>query len=162
MNKLKIILFVSLALNLLVLGAIGSFIVAGYGKGKFNQTELSEKSGRRGPAMRQAPPVLLWPMLQALNHDERRSFGRDIRKNLNEAGLGRAKGQELELALKESLQTEPFDLQAVRAALSNLQKHGQARSDIVLEQMLTNLSQMSPQQRKEIADRMQRKRQRKR
>ena len=74
-RMLKICLVVSLAANLLVLGAVGGF----FGSGRHKDVRLDSLSTRH-EARPRGPATSLGPLVRAMDREDRRDLGRMIQK----------------------------------------------------------------------------------
>ena len=167
MRGLKIVLFASLAVNVLVIGAGGAFWVkhkdsvarenASLSKpGAPNRLEhrgpYAKPGERRGPAARQAPPVLLWPLMSQLSREERRALAQSVRDAHRKAGLKRSDLRESTLALADAVETEPFDAALVQKSLTGLRGILERRATVVEQKMLTTIQAMPLAKRKALAE----------
>lgn len=133
----RLLLVVSLGLNLAVIGAVVGVVLKG------------------GP--RNGPPrydLTVGPLTRALD-DERRDAVRDV---LRESGVFRpADRQNIRndmRAIVESLRAEEFDQTAFRDALARQRERLQAGQDAVLEVFAAQIDEMSFEERLEFADRV--------
>lgn len=164
MRVLKIALFASLAVNLLVVG----FFVATAAKhwrggdrpgpaiavpdnGLVHRGAHRKDGDRRGPAMRQAPPMLLWPLMAQLSKEDRRAFAKSVNQAHKAAGFARSDMRALAAQLATALEADPFDVAAVETAFRTLRATMDARAQVVEEKMLGVIAAMPADRRKAIA-----------
>ena len=132
------VLFLSLALNLLIVG-----IVAGW---------LASPGGPRRADFGTARGLVGEQILRALPGDQRRALMRDV---LREAPRIRESREDLRArfqAFLTALRTEPYDPSAVSALLLEQRGVALSRQDIGEKLLLKRLQEMSPEQRKDYAD----------
>ncbi len=146
----KILLFSSLALNLLVAGMVAGAVLR------------AEMGGAGGPgrADRAEPAVMrelgYGPYLRALTPQQRRDLSRAIRER---SGDLRANRQELRRQMEtllEALRSSPFDAELVAGILAAQQRKLFEQHEIGLRILLSGLEQMSDEQRAAYADRLER------
>ena len=146
-RMLKICLVVSLAANLLVLGAVGGF----FGSGRHKDVRLDSVSTRH-EARARGPMTSLGPLVWAMERNDRRDLGRMIQK-----AQGRDRHMDRELraqvtaALADLLRSEPFERAAVLAVLDNEATMIDERRVIVREALLNKLASMTPKAREQLA-----------
>ncbi|WP_299349957.1 periplasmic heavy metal sensor [uncultured Shimia sp.] len=135
---LRVVFTLSLALNLVIVGLIGGAAL---------------KFGRSGP-----PPHVMdrmsMPILGALEHQDRREIGRNIRKAYRNDG----KSAKPETASYETLiavlEAEPLDVEALRVANQGLTDRVSQRMRIAQEAWLDYVQTMTPEARVAYAARM--------
>ena len=149
----KILLFSSLALNLLVAGMVAGAVL---------RAELGGAGGpgRADRADRAEPAVMrelgYGPYLRALTPQQRRDLSRAIRER---SGDLRANRQELRRQMEtllEALRSSPFDAELVARILAAQQRKLFEQHEIGLRILLSGLEQMSDEQRAAYADRLER------
>lgn len=135
---LRVVLVLSLALNLVVIGGV---------------TGLALRFGRSGP-----PPLFAEgpgsPMILALSHGHRKAIGRSIRQAHQErsgAARGRA-GYYLDLVAL--LEAEPLDLEALREAGAGLDARSALHRELARDVWLDQVARMSTDERRAYAGRM--------
>lgn len=138
----RILLPLSLGLNLLVLG-----VVAG--------------AAFHGPDGRppRAVDLSLGPLTRALPEDDRRAIGAEIRQQIRRGALtpGSRAGRSDELrSLLDALRTEPFEASAISAHLAAQRTRAQSWGDAAERALLARLAAMTPAQRSAFADRLER------
>ncbi|MDQ2092252.1 periplasmic heavy metal sensor [Marimonas arenosa] len=140
-RSVKIVLFLSLALNLLVLGlVIGA--MAGH---RFDHDRRSVYHDRAGG-----------PLTAALSPADRRAIGKALREAARETRPSRARTRAEYQAVVAALTAEPYDGAAVRAAVERqLQGLGQ-RAELGKEMLLRQLDAMSAADRAAYAERLER------
>lgn len=134
---MRVLLFVSLALNLLVVGAVAGFVL----------------NGRPMPRGDRADPVL--PYTRAFDEEQRHALWRDLRTGLPREGAPLREGylDDYRTAL-EILRADPYDPARMEALLAAQAARGaevRARGQKVLSGYL---AAMSPEARKAYADRL--------
>lgn len=136
-RKFRVLLIVSLALNLLVVGVLIGGAVMG-----------------RPPASLGGPAVSLGPFSQALPPGHRASLRRDYRKRLDAHGMTPPNRSAALAEFLEVLRTEPFDPEKVEAMFDAQRDQSmrgmQTAQDVFLEQLV----EMEPSQRAAFADRL--------
>lgn len=135
---LRILLVVSLALNLLVAGLVAGRLFHGHPGG--------------GHPM--AVDLPLGPFARALSPEDRRAIGRDLlgdpalrdmRRSLREADLA---------TLAAALRAEPFDRAAAAAVIAAQSQKLRALEDAVEEALLARFAAMTAEERAALADRL--------
>ncbi len=137
---MRIVLFTSLALNLLVVGAV---VGSRFGE-KEQPKNARDDRGQIGAA--------IGPYGRALSKDDRRALGREFVKNAKELRATRQEMRALGAQVVEALRAEPFDVAPIRGLLDqqialgqNLQRKGQTL-------LVERIEAMSPEARAEFAD----------
>ncbi|MEM7731959.1 MAG: periplasmic heavy metal sensor [Pseudomonadota bacterium] len=127
----RILLVVSLALNLLVIGAVVGFVIKG-GPGLHN--------GKRG-----GPPSMatggVGPLTQALSKEDRRAIVREMRQRMRDSGWDRQAHRQSLNRMVAILEARPFDADAFGVELQ-----------ITVERMQGNLSEASGALLNRLAD----------
>jgi uncharacterized membrane protein len=135
---LRILLVVSLALNLLVAGLVIGRLL----------------DGRPDGGRPMAVDLPLGPFARALSPEDRRMIGRDLlgdpalrdmRRSVREADLA---------ALAAVLRAEPFDSAAAAAVISGQSQKMRALEQAVEEALLARFAVMTPAERGALADRL--------
>jgi len=135
---MKVLLAVSLALNLGVLGLVGGAALRG--------------AGDRGRA--DVRDIGFGPFSDALSPQDRQELRRAF---LRDGGNPRAMRQMMRNevgTLLQVLRTEPLQETALRAAFSQFQQRGQERLDLGQRLLADRIIAMSPQDRARFADRL--------
>ncbi len=135
----KVLLVVSLALNLLVIGAIGGALLSG---GKWRSHHTAGMEGRGGP------------MVRALSHEDRHAMGDQMRAAMEDAGLSRVSRSQSYDALADALLSEPFDADLVRERMDAVQAPYQQRFKLGRSLLIDRLSAMSLEEREDYARRL--------
>jgi uncharacterized membrane protein len=141
---MRVLLFVSLALNLLVAGLVLGDILTLTGGGP-----------GRGP---RPAELALGPVARALDEDDRRAILDSLRGDPDLRPLGRG---EVETGLRElatTLRADPFVPDAFRAALTMQNRLVIDAQAAVQGALLTQVEVMSPEERAAFADRLERQR----
>ena len=135
------LLFVSLALNLLVVGAIAGMILTGG----------PDKRGRSdGPAR----SLLGAPFVRALEPADRLALGQEMLSNRDQLRENRADLRRRVEALIATLRQETFDRQAVSALLAEQRDLAVTRQEYGEVLLLNRLEGMSLDERRAYADRL--------
>jgi len=142
---MRITLFVSLALNLLVAGLVGG-------------VALSFRGGGDGPPVaRLVRDLGLGPFLRALSDNDRRALGAaaesrrtDLRKHRQEM---RATFTETLAALRD----EPFDPQRLASVIGRQSEIANRSRGLGQELLVARIAAMAPAERLALADRLERK-----
>ena len=138
---LRIALFVSLALNLLVVGVLAGLVIVG----------ADRRSDGRMHGLR---ALGLGPFLPVLSSEDRADLGARLRENRRELGeLGRPLGRAVR-GFTEALRSEPFDRDRAEAALAAQREHGMALQERGHALLLDQIETMSPEARALMADRI--------
>lgn len=132
------LLFVSLALNLLVMGVVIGWLASGGG------AKRAEYGSARG--------LVGEPFLRALPDSERRAFMRDVAREAPRIRESRESLRTRFEAFLTALRTEPYDPATVAGLLQEQRTVALRRQDIGEQFLLQRLEEMSPAQRKEYAD----------
>ena len=135
---LRITLFLSLALNLLIAGLVGGF---------FLFSGPSERAAR-------GPRDLGSLYTRALDQEDRRALRRDFARGL--ASQGRERGaivMDVQAAL-EVLRATPFDVDAFGQALANQSSRRSQREEIGRQALSNRIAEMSDAERAAYADRV--------
>ena len=145
---IKPVLIVSLCLNLLVIAAVGSFLFAGNHKAlRFSD---AAPSGQRAMGPRGGDAISL--ILRSLDRKERRDLGKTIRGALN--GVGKSDTMQDRQDLADILRADPFDADAFKAKLQSIQSTRNTRSQLVQDQVVELLSDMTVAQRTAFVERL--------
>jgi len=138
-RMLKICLVVSLAANLLVLGAVGGF----FGSGRHKDVRLDSLSTRH-EARPRGPATSLGPLVRAMDREDRRDLGRMIQK-------AQGRDRRMTAVLADALRTEPFEPRAVLAVLQDVAMMIEERQVIARQALLDKLASMTPKAREQLA-----------
>jgi hypothetical protein len=144
---LKICLVVSLAANLLVLGAVGGF----FGSGRHKDVRLDSLSTRH-EARPRGPATSLGPLVRAMDREDRRDLGRMIQKAQGrDRRMDRDLRAQMTAVLADALRTEPFEPRAVLAVLQDEAMMIEERQVIARQALLDKLASMTPKAREQLA-----------
>lgn len=135
----KILLVVSLGLNLLVAGAVAGAVFSG---------------GRWHP---KGPPrleTLGGPLTRALEEDDRRAIGKKIRQAYRDGSFSRDRHLEQFDGLIADLKATPFDPEAVEARLATMQSLFRERLSLGQDLLIERLTEMDDDERAAYADRL--------
>lgn len=137
---LGIALTLSLALNLVIIGAIGGGLI------------MRDKWGHGPRAGHEA--VAGGPLSRALEPDDRRKLGRELRRMRRDRGVTREARRAAVATLLDALRAVPFDAQAAAAQLA-ASRDGLARDAADAHALLIrHLAGMTDAQRAAFADRV--------
>lgn len=144
-KMLKISLVISLAANLMVLGAIGGFFASGHHKDvKLERAGYHHGSRPRGPNLGFAP------IIRAMDRKDRRALGRMIKKIHAENRLRPPDAFEEKLA--NLIGTTPFEPLSLLDLLEQAAMQGEKRQTIARQVLVKQLAGMSAQERLAIAE----------
>ncbi len=134
----KILLALSLALNFLVLGAVGSAVISH----KFRGGHWGGPGGKFGHYSR------------ALSREDRQAIGKAMRQELGAPKDEWRRMRGHYQALAAALTAEDFDMGAVKTLLDSNRNTLRSRQDLAQRLLLERLQQMSPEQRRKFARRL--------
>ena len=134
---LRILLFASLALNLLVVGVVGGAVFS---------------NARLGPPP--SPDRFVGPILHALSPTDRRAIGLAMRREHRRAQPQHKSVIEDFQPVITALRAQPFDLDKLARGLSQQQNMIKERMGFGQQLLLARLARMSTQERNEFADRL--------
>lgn len=134
-------LFVSLALNLLIVGIVVGAVLQG---GR-------DKGGRPdGPAR----SLLGEPFVRALTSEDRRALGREMLSNRDALRENRADLRDRIERFLETLRQEEFDRDTIAGILNEQRQLAVTRQQLGEDLLLSRLEQMSVAERRAYADRL--------
>lgn len=134
---MKVVLVLSLALNLLVIGAIIGAVTSGAGKWR----------GAHGPGAAGA-------LTKALSEEDRRAIKRQMVREFMPQREARQAHRATMATLLEQLRAPEFDAAAVSASMTQIGAHFQTRFDTGQMLLVERLSAMSAAERAAYADRL--------
>ena len=137
----RILLYASLAVNLIVVGlVVGSLFVAG-----------DRREDRRPP---RAGETGLGPIMLALSPEDRRQLGREMRRTLRQerGTLGEMRAANRQVV--SALRAEPFEIAAVDALLLEQFSEAEFRLDLARRIFLNRVAAMSDAERTAFAARL--------
>lgn len=135
----RILLIVSLAFNLLVLGLIGGALLSG-GKWRHHHPPRLEAGG---------------PLTRALSHEDRRAIGRKMRQAYRDGGIeARNHRQKVFGELVAAVEAVPFDPDTVRQRMADLNAMFRDRFELGQKLLIDRLSEMNDAERAAYADRL--------
>lgn len=138
----RIVLFTSLALNLLIAGA-------------FVGARFSERGPEGKPAsVRDQIAGIVGPYGRALSQEDRRALGRSFVRNARELRGTRQEMRALGRQVVEALRAEPFDPASVRALLDQQIALSQGLQTKGRTLLVEQIEAMTPQARIAFADRL--------
>jgi len=134
---MRVLLAVSLAVNLLVFGAIGTaYFTWGHGAHPHNARGIGG------------------PLTRALDREDRRAIGREMRRAFRAGGHGGARKRPDFKALIADLRASPFDPDKVEARLTLHRAILGERMEMGQRLLLERLAGMSDAERADFADRV--------
>lgn len=134
---LRLVLLGSLAVNLLVLGAVAGHV-------------LNDKPRDRVPRVDRVEA----PMTFALTHKDRRDIGRALREEYRQNRPSRQEIQAEYRGIIAALRADPFDPDVVASGLERQRLATQSRMEIGHDLLLQHLIDMSADDRRAFADRL--------
>ena len=149
---LKIALFVSLALNLLVFGAVAGFVGSDRHKDPRigNPSQTVDQAGLRSGG----PRGPLGDVLSGFERSDRRAFGRALRQVLQNSAISRTDKTTQFQALQTVLATDPFDTAGFVALMDQQHETMLNATTLSRDALAEYLAGLSLQDRVEIANRM--------
>lgn len=138
-RRTKILLATSLGLNMLVIGAAGGMFFHNDGPDRIRDAAYG-------------------PYTRALSHDDRKAIGKALRGEAGGVRQNQPKIRASYEALKTALTADAYDSDLVHRLIIDQQAHGLKRYQIGQRLLLERLDAMSPQQRRNFADRLGRRR----
>ncbi len=137
----RIVLVVSLGLNLLVIGAgAGAFFMAPRPGGHIGARDFA--------------PLGLRSYVRALDDENRETLREDIKARRGEIQFGRRLIRGHHKALATALRTTPFDVDAVRAVLAQQQAAVVGNIELGQDLLMKRITAMSPAARADFADKL--------
>ena len=137
---IKILLAVSLALNMMVIGAVGAAMYSF----KFRGGDHGPRSANYGPYSR------------ALSREDRKEIGRELRKELKSFNAQKPAKRDAYLALQAALEADVYDKETVHKLIIGHQKFGLKRQEIAQRLFLEHLDSMTPDERRKYSKRLER------
>ncbi len=137
---LRILLFASLALNMVILGIVGGAI-------------LNVSRGEEHPRMI-ARDLGLAPYLMAMDPDQRKQLEKASGSFKPKLREGRKEWRDAYVQTLDAIRAEPFDANALRAAMAWQSELATRSRDVGLEVMIQQLEGMSAAERAAFADRL--------
>lgn len=136
---MRVLLLISLSLNLLIVGVVLGAMVFG-----------SAWHGHHAPGLDRAGG----PLTRALGPDDRRAIGRQMRQAYQDGRPGRATHKATFDALVNALRQEPFNRAEVEARMQEMRSLVQSRLAVGQTLLLDRLEQMTPSDRAAYAERL--------
>lgn len=136
-RRVKVILGISLALNLLIVGVIVGGVA-------------SHRDRGRGPQFDHVSA----PMTFALSREDRRMIGRKIRDEYKPHRASRAEFRAEFAKVIAALRATPFDPEVVRDSLDHQMKSVDQRQELGRDMLIRHLAAMTPEARAQYADRL--------
>lgn len=134
------ILAVSLAFNLLVLGAVGAALL------RHGPDDRASEAERRDLA--------LGPYLRALDDPHRAALMEGLRARSPDLQARRAAFRQSFDGVLVALRADPFDPQGFRALIADQARSAQATRDLGHDLLAARVAAMTPQERRAFADRL--------
>lgn len=138
-NAWRTIALVSLALNLLVVGAA----VGGYAAG----ARFSPPGAERGAVRAERP---MRALIAAVEPERRPAVRREIARTFVAARDARKEVRDARISLAQTIRAEPYDAAAVRAAFARMRAADQALAQRFQDMTADQLAAMSPQERRRV------------
>lgn len=138
-----VVLVVSLAVNLLVAGMILGALVGRDRGDRIERSSMSRDLGRT-------------PFVMALDPEDRRALGRALMRDAAPLQANRAELRERFESLLAALRAETFDRAAVAQLIADQRTAATRRQEIGEAALLDFLESMSPEARRDYADRLDR------
>lgn len=136
-------LAVSLALNLLVAGAVAGAWMSGHRQDEVRRVAVDRMIGRT-------------PFVAALDPDDRREVLRELRREAEPLARNRADLRARLDALLEALRAETFDRAQIEALIAEQRQIGARRMEIGEAALIDRIAAMSLEERRAYADRLDR------
>lgn len=136
---LKVLLFVSLALNLAIAGTVVGAVL-----------KYGPRDGHRPPRL----DMVVGPYTHALNDADRRAIGRKLREEYKASRPSRETVRAQFDSVLAALRTTPYDGARVEAMLMRQMRAGTERQELGQRLLLERLGAMSDAERAEFADRL--------
>lgn len=137
-----VLLVCSLALNLLIVGAITGTVLSGGGKwGPRHAPHMSRVGG---------------PLTRALDHEDRHAIAKKMRAALGDRRDHRETRRAEADALLDALIAVPFDADAVRTRMMALQSRVEEFQTIGRDMLIERLGEMTDAERADYAERLKR------
>lgn len=136
----KVLLVISLGLNMLVVGAIGGMM-------------FSHKADGPPPSLRD---ITYGPYSRALSREDRRKIAAAMRRDAGSFQQNLPKIRETYRALLAALQADDYDKATVHKLIQAQQEMGLKRQKIGLRLLLERLDLMTAEERQQFAHRLQR------
>lgn len=154
-RTVKIILVLSLGLNLLVAGSLAGF----FGSGRHKDPRIDGQAGLSTPGPRGSISAV-GPLLRGLDRDQRRTLGRAIQQAMRETSSGdlRTDRRALNQEIADALTKVPFDPAVMEDLIGQSKSQMNQRLNVTTEILLMQLSEMTDAQRASLAERMMRPR----
>lgn len=144
---LAVALVISVGLNLLVAGFVAGALLS-----------REARDGRPAPAAL-ARDLGLGPYVAALSPSDRRAIGRAVRAEIRAQGApdrGRIEIRRSFAGVLAALRAEPFDEGALADLLAAQVERAESRRRLGQEAFVAQLAEMTPQERRAFADRLER------
>lgn len=136
----RILLFASLAINLLVVGLVVGAMASHRYEDRRHPPRLERAGG---------------PLTAALSRQDRRAVGRELREAYREKRPSRESIKAEFGAVITALQSDPYDPASVRAAVAQQMQRITRRADVGMDILLKRFDQMSVAERAAYAERLQ-------
>ena len=137
---LRVLLFISLALNMVIIGVVGGAIL-NFSRGEDHPIMVSRDLG-------------LGAYFAALEPSGRRELNKELRARKGELRASRSEWRSSLVETTAAIRAEPFDAARVRAAVERQAELAARGREYGLNVMIAQLERMSPQQRAAFADRL--------
>ncbi|WP_147124329.1 periplasmic heavy metal sensor [Shimia ponticola] len=138
----RIVLVISLALNILVLGMVAGAFLRGH----------DDRPNRRPPPV--GSEIGVAPILKALEPEDRRAMGRAVFREARRDPDRRAETRARLAEMAAILRAEPVDEAALQDLLGQYSEDAMARHQNIQRVLIDTLSAKSPQERAALAARL--------
>lgn len=141
-NWARIVLFGSLALNLLIVGVIAGAVL---------------RHGPDGRSIDEPPPLRdmgFGPFGNALSPSDRRAIGQALQGHANDLRKNRDVVRDQFTTMLVLLKTTPFDAEAFNEIINRQRENLLARQEIGQDLLIERISAMSDEERQAFADRL--------
>ncbi len=137
----RAVLYVSLALNLVVVGLLISGLVFG-----------GVNEDRRGPP--RGAETGLGPVMRAFQPEDRKRLGEEMRRTLRQERRTRAETAQITADLAGAFTADPFEIEAVQAILDDQFGEAEFRLQLAKTLLVERIAKMTVAERAELAERI--------
>ncbi|MEL6689362.1 MAG: periplasmic heavy metal sensor [Pseudomonadota bacterium] len=138
----RILLYVSLLVNLLVIGLVAGTLLTGGPKGSDRRPAAAGETG-------------LGPLVRALEPQDRQELGLKMRRMLRNERLSRGEQRALMAEIQAALTTVPYDAEALDERLDRQVEEVQYRLTLARSIFIQHISEMTDEERAAFAERLQ-------
>jgi len=137
----RVLLYISLLANFAVVGLVIGALLSGGDRGHDRRPPRTGESG-------------LGPLVQALNVEDRRDMGREMRRALRDAGRSRAELRALGDEMVATLRADPFEIAAFEGLLDAQFSEVGLRLELAKSVFVERLAAMNATERAAFAERL--------